>query len=93
MAEYEFFERECSLPMFRKQSGFLGVLFLRTAGECAALTIWGGLESAQALSTSESYRHTVRELEATGLLKGEQSVEVFEVKGGFLRSEAVGAML
>jgi heme-degrading monooxygenase HmoA len=91
MSEYASFEQERSLPMFRKQSGCLGVLFLRTgAEECAALTMWSGLEAVQALSTSTSYRRTVRELEATGLLKGEQSVEVFEVKGGLIRSEAIG---
>lgn len=93
IAEYESFERERSLPMFRRQQGFLGVLFLRTAEECAALTLWGSLRAVQALSASESYRQTVSELEATGLLKGRQSVEVFEVKRGFLRTGAIEAIL
>jgi heme-degrading monooxygenase HmoA len=92
MPEYESFEREHSLPMFRKQAGFLGVLFLRSAEECAALTMWSGPPAVKALSTSESYRHTVRRLEATGLLKGEPSVEVFDVQGGWIRSEALAAM-
>lgn len=85
LAEYGEFERERSLPMFREQRGLLGVLFLREADDrAAALTLWEDEEAVQALATSPSYRETVEALLATGLLRGEQTVEVFEVKDGEL---------
>lgn len=86
-AEYERFERERSLAMFRRQEGLLGVLFLRTEEERGALSLWRSRASVTALATSPSYRETVAALEATGLLSGSPSVEVFEVRGGFVRDE------
>ncbi len=93
VSEYELFEREQSLPMFQKQVGLVGVLLTRTGKECAALTMWENVQAVTALSTSESYQQTVRRLEATGLLKAEQSAEVFDIKGGFITSERLTDML
>ena len=88
LAEYGEFERKRSLPMFREQRGLLGVLFLREADDrAAALTFWEDEEAIQALATSPSYNRTVETLLATGLLRGEQSVEVFEVEGGELLTQ------
>ncbi|MCA1847840.1 MAG: hypothetical protein LC704_02430 [Actinobacteria bacterium] len=88
LAEYGEFERERSLPMFREQRGLLGVLFLREADDrAAALTFWEDEEAIQALATSPSYNRTVEALLATGLLRGEQTVEVFEVKDGELLTQ------
>ena len=85
LAEYGEFERKRSLPMFREQRGLLGVLFLREADDrAAALTFWEDEEAIQALATSPSYNRTVETLLATGLLRGEQTVEVFEVNCGEL---------
>ena len=88
--EYRRFERERCLPMLRRQPGFLGVLFVRQAEDRAAsITIWEDTGAVDALVSSPSYRRTVRELEESGLLAGEQSEEVFEVTGGDLRLEAL----
>lgn len=82
MAEYERYANDHSLPMFRQQTGFLGVLFLRTPHDCAALSFWEDAAAVAALGDSASYQETARRLQATGVLRGEQSVEVFEVRGG-----------
>ena len=94
MEEYRRFEAERCLPMLRKQAGFFGVLFLREAGGGAvSITIWEDRGTVDALESSPSYRKTTQELANSGLLGGEQSVEVLEVEGGDLRPEAlVGAL-
>ncbi len=94
MEEYRRFEAERCLPMLRKQPGLLGVLFLREAGGGAvSITIWEDRGTVEALESSPSYRQTTRELAESGLLAGEQSVEVFQVESGDLRSEALVGML
>ncbi len=86
--EYRRFERERCLPMFRRQPGLLGVLFLREAGDrVASVTIWEDGGAVEALESSPSYRGTTRELAESGLLAGERSVETFKVAGGILRPE------
>jgi heme-degrading monooxygenase HmoA len=94
LEEYRRFERERCLPMLHRQPGFLGVLFLRQAEDCAAsLTVWEDGGTVEALTSSPSYRQTARELAESDLLAGKQSEEVFEVEGGDLRPEAlVGAL-
>jgi len=88
--EYRRFERERCLPMLRRQPGLLGVLFARQAEDRAAwLTIWEDRGAVEALTSSSSYRRTVRELEESGLLAGKQSEEIFEVEGGDLRTDAL----
>lgn len=82
MAEYERYANEQSLPMFRQQTGFLGVVFLRTPHDCAALTFWEDAAAIAALGDSPSYQETSHRLQETGMLLGEQSVEVFAVRGG-----------
>jgi heme-degrading monooxygenase HmoA len=74
--------------MLRRQPGFLGVLFLREAGNrVASITIWEDRGAVEALESSPSYRGTARELAESGLLAGKRSVETFEVVGGILRPE------
>ena len=88
--EYRRFERERCLSMLRRQPGFLGMLFLRQAEDCAAsLTIWEDRGAVQALASSPSYQRTAYELAQSGMLAAEQSEEVFEVEGGNLRSDAL----
>ena len=90
LEEYQRFERERCLPMLHRQPGFLGVLFLRQAEDCAAsLTVWEDEGTVEALTSSPSYRQTARELAESDLLAGKQSEEVFEVEGGDFRSEAL----
>jgi heme-degrading monooxygenase HmoA len=90
LEEYRCFEAEQSLPMLHRQPGLLGVLFLREAeASVAALTIWEDRGAIEALESSPSYRRTARELAESGLLAGDESVEVLEVEGGDLRREAL----
>jgi len=90
MEQYRRFEQEWYLPMLRNQPGLLGVLFLRQAKDHAAsLTIWEDAGAVEALQSSRSYRETTHELAESALLAGDQAVEVFEVKSGDLRPEAL----
>lgn len=91
--EYERFEMEHSLPMFRRQHGLMGVLFLREgADHSAALTLWENLESIEALDTSTSYQQTAGALGESGLLVGEQSVQIFEIRGGEIQPQFTEAL-
>jgi heme-degrading monooxygenase HmoA len=84
-SEYREFEQQHSLPMFRRQPGFLGVLFLRAMSDtAAALTFWKSREDAIRLVKSSSYRETVVRLEQTGLLRGDQTVDISEVAGAHI---------
>ena len=85
--DYDRFAHEHSLPMFRKQRGLLGVLFLReSAGRAAVLTLWEDERAVEELETSPLYQQTVEDILDGGFLTEEQSVEVFEVHGGDVRS-------
>jgi heme-degrading monooxygenase HmoA len=81
--EYERFARERSLPMFRAQTGYRGALFASGGvTERVVLSFWDDVGAVAALDESPSYRETVAALLATGILTGEQSVEVLDVQGG-----------
>jgi heme-degrading monooxygenase HmoA len=82
MAEYEEFERNVSLAMFNQQPGCLGVLFLRSREGCAALSLWRAESDIAALESSPTYQQTVARLMASGLLEGEQRIEIFDYAGG-----------
>jgi hypothetical protein len=82
--EYREFEEQQSLPMFRRQAGFLGVLFLRSNQGAAALTFWACNQDVERLAQSPTYLATVQRLERTGLLGGDQTVEVFELASAHL---------
>lgn len=86
IGEYEENERNRSTPMFQKQPGCLGVLFLRSGESCFALTFWKDIESVEQLKTSQSYLEASAFYSNSGMLLGEPSLKVFEVKGGFLDS-------
>ena len=87
IAEYEENEQNRSTPMFHKQPGCLGVLFLRAGENCFALTFWKDLESVERLKTSQSYLEASAFYSHSGMLLGEPSLQVFEAKGGFLDSD------
>ena len=89
IAEYEENEQNRSTPMFRQQPGCLGALFLRSGETCFALTLWKDLDSVKQLKTSQSYLEASAFYSNSGMLLGEPSVDVFEVKGGFLNAEAI----
>jgi heme-degrading monooxygenase HmoA len=84
-AEYERFAEERSLPMFRAQPGFRGVLFTTAADDRrAVISFWEDEAAVELLDRSESYRETAAALGSTGILRGEQTVEVLDVSGGDL---------
>jgi heme-degrading monooxygenase HmoA len=83
-ADYERFAAEQSLPMFRAQPGFQGLLFGRHDRDRVVMTLWDDDAAADALERSASYRDTVARITATGFLVGESSTERFEVHGNTL---------
>jgi heme-degrading monooxygenase HmoA len=92
--EYERFARERSLPMFREQRGFIGVLFMREgADRVAVLTLWEDERAVKELDASPLYRQTVEVILGSGLLAADQSVEVFEVHGGQVSAGELAARL
>ena len=93
IAEYEENEKKRSAPMFRKQPGCLGVLFLRSGENCYALTFWKNAESVELLKTSQSYLEASAFYSNSGMLLGEPSLEVFDVTGGFLNPKAIAQAL
>ena len=72
--------------MFREQAGFRGVVFLRSEQGAAALTFWETEADVEQLARSATYRATVERFGQTNLLRGAQTVEMFEVAGTHLDS-------
>ncbi|MFN8377019.1 MAG: antibiotic biosynthesis monooxygenase [Anaerolineae bacterium] len=93
MAEFEEFERQHSMPMFRHQSGCLGVFFVRTPHDCAVISLWRDMASVEHLNHSPSYTQTVQRLLGTGMLHGKQVVEVFDVQNGFVDTQHLTMLL
>ena len=91
--ELEDFSNARSLPMFMQQEGCLGVLFSRDEHYCATISFWEDMKAIEQLKDSSSYNDTVEKIVATGMLEGEQSVEIFETFGGFLSFEDVAKSL
>jgi heme-degrading monooxygenase HmoA len=92
--EYERFAQNRSLPMFREQRGFIGVLFMRErADRAAVLTLWEDEQSVDELEASPLYRQTVEAILGSDLLASEQSVELFEVRGGQVLAAKLAARL
>jgi heme-degrading monooxygenase HmoA len=86
--EYRRFAHAKSLPMFREQPGFVGVLFAAKPGQRAVITLWSDVAAAKRLDQSATYKRTVADIEATGFLYGESTVEVLELEGFFLEDSA-----
>jgi heme-degrading monooxygenase HmoA len=87
IAEFEENERNRSAPMFKQQPGCLGVLFLGTNDDCLVLSFWKDRNSVDALASSPSYRAVVDFYSSSGMLIGTPTLDVFELKSGFLDSE------
>ena len=82
--EFEAFANTYSLPMFQLQPGCLGVLFSRDGWKTTTLSFWEDQASIDQLETSTTYQETVRRILETKLLRGEQSVMVYPIFGGYL---------
>jgi heme-degrading monooxygenase HmoA len=87
--EYSHFAQRNSVPMFRAQPGFDGVLFAAKDGERAVITLWEDRTSVEALDNSDSYTTTVAAIEAAGFLEGKSTVEIFELEAAVLEQELV----
>jgi hypothetical protein len=88
--DYRRFANAKSLPMFREQPGFVGVVFAANLAERAVIALWRDVVSAQRLDQSETYNSTVADIEATGFLRGASTVEVFELEGILLGGHTRG---
>jgi len=91
--ELENFAHAYSLPMFKAQVGCLGVLFTRNGSDCVTISVWENAEAIERLKSSPTYNETVRQIEATGMLEGEQSVELFQAFGGFMNRDKISEAL
>ena len=84
MKEYEMFETNETLPMLLRQPGFVAVLFGRTQKDCTAITLWNDMRDIEALAKSETFIATAKKLESSGMLRGDQNVEIVQIVGGYL---------
>jgi len=84
--EYEDFALRISLPMLRRHTGFLGVLFAGTGAERTVITLWSDIAAVMALDASADYQATVRAIEATGFLRRPQRVELLPVHSSWTES-------
>jgi heme-degrading monooxygenase HmoA len=73
---YREFADSRSLPMFREQPGFRDAMFLQDGHEHWVLTVWDSMQDIECLDASETYLATARELGASGILTGEQTVRI-----------------
>ncbi len=78
-ADYEAFARDISLPMFRQQAGYRGVLMGRRNGDCVVISLWEDEAALATLDQSPSYQATVQRILAEGFLMGEQTVEAYDL--------------
>jgi len=76
---YESFAREISLPMFRAQQGYAGVVMGRDGNSAWVLTLWRDQAAVDALASSATYQQTVERILAANLLDGEQTTEIAEM--------------
>lgn len=91
--DLKYFAQTESLPMFKKQTGCLGVFFTLDGNQCATITLWKDMESIDYLKTSPSYNETVEKIEATGMLQGNSSVEIFDSFSGSLEFDKIANIL
>lgn len=83
-AAYLEFARGKSLPMFREQRGFRGVFFTTNGADRAVVTLWDDVDAVDALAGSQTYAQTASAIEQAGFLRGDSTVELFEVEDRFL---------
>src|SRR5438067_13259401 len=84
VSEYEQFAQSLSLPMFRQQQGFLGVVFGGRGSDRVVVSFWEDETAVERLATSTTYQATVRDILGTGFLIGTPTTDVFAVHGGQL---------
>ncbi|HYD61549.1 MAG TPA: hypothetical protein VEC35_14385 [Noviherbaspirillum sp.] len=86
---YDKFANSRSLHMFRTLDGCEGVLFIRSETQGYVFSFWRDVDAIEALSKSDLYQQTVKEIVAAGFLSEPQTVELVNVTGGFLAHNAM----
>jgi len=61
----------------------------RNETQRAVITLWRDLTAVDALDDSPTYKATTEEIEATGFLRGQSTVEVLELEGVVLDPKAL----
>ncbi len=84
LADYRLFAQSVSLPMFKKQPGLVGVQVLTQPGRSLVITLWKRVEDIGCMERDPLYLDTVAAIQHQGFLTGEQRVDVFEFRDGFL---------
>ncbi|NWF70609.1 MAG: hypothetical protein HXY40_16105 [Chloroflexi bacterium] len=93
LAELEHFAQTQSLPTFRRQPGCMGVLFAYADDVWITLSLWRDQAAIDQLQHAPAYTQTVQHLLATGILQGQQTIEVFTFSGGFVDAQQVSSLL
>lgn len=75
--EYLTFAGDISMPMF-KEHPIKGVYILTAERKTKVVTLWNNLDDITKMENSEKYKETVNIILASGLIEGDQSVELFE---------------
>ncbi len=84
--DYDEFVGTMSVPMFRRQAGFVAALFCGEGRARVVITFWRDRAAVDGLSASETYRATVSEIEAAGFLRGSQTTEIFQLHSHAVRA-------
>ena len=82
--EFERYIRENTASMFREQSGLVASVRARDHHEWRTITLWSEPESAEAMDQSPSYVGAVQGLVEAGLIQGEASTEIFQLRGALV---------
>ena len=75
------FARTRSGPMFDSLPGCMGHIFSHSAGTYLTISMWIGDRAIKQAEASDIYRETVAAITASGILRGDQVIEVFDVDG------------
>jgi len=73
------FARTRSTPMFDSFPGCMGHLFSHRGDTYLTISMWIGRHAINQAEASDVYKETVGALLATGILRGEQHTEVFDI--------------
>lgn len=73
------FAKTRSTPMFDALPGCMGHMFTHSGASYLTVSMWVGHHAIAQAEASAVYRRTVEALEATGILRGNQRVEVFDI--------------
>ena len=75
---YEDFARAVSLPMFRQQQSYAGVIMGHSGDSCIVMTLRHSMIDVGVLDHLHMYKNTVQQILTKGILLGEQTTETLE---------------